>query len=265
MTRIRLVQETAASSTTVTTPMGNVVNKYCENSINTPCGVLGFNPGECPGAAPQVCSAKPPKGGEVILFGCGANSDALERTQYYWFVDTFQCVANCFSNAPSPTNVENASDNLIACYTCSEGLKEPYRQKYNLDAKIKIYDIKISSTPNLFFTCASNPSPWAGCPPGTPSLPPASAVPNPFPLQATIQYTSQFGDQFVSAVGRTLILTNNVSKKSPTVLGSCVPSGNDWSKVEIMIGLKKRATDCRVITVTNTNIITDTNDADCAF
>lgn len=263
MTRIHLAQETAASSTTVTTPSGNVINKFCENNLALECDCDSGCPRPCPASPdPQRCIAKPPIGGEVLLFKCNLAANPTDQTSYTWYVDTKRCDKNCFTVGQTYTN--NTSDNLITDPS-ADGVIEPFRQKYTLNSKTKIYDLRITgSSPSVSYTCADY-SPWKGCPSGTTSLPPSSAVPPDFALQATIQYTSQ-GSQFVSAVGRTLILTDNASRQTRLYAFpvSC-DAGDYWSKVEIMIGLKSRQTDCRVISVTNTNIITDTNDEDCQF
>ncbi|MFA6042090.1 MAG: hypothetical protein WC786_00200 [Patescibacteria group bacterium] len=202
----------------------------------------------------------PPAGGEVIKFDCGSN-------EYDWYADTVQCKANCFLGAHVFADAElllNASDNIIHHGTDPDGagvpphLEDYKRERLVWDAKVQVKDIKISNAV-AYAQCTGlggNRTVWNG---SSTLAPTSSAVPVDRELSATIQFTSESGDAFSASIGRKVILTDNVAPTSAD--GAHTP----WSKVEILMGLVNRTTDCRLVIMTDKNVLTDTPDADCAI
>ncbi len=244
MSRIRLAQETAASAQTYGT--------FCENALHTEC----VDDGTCAPLAgvPKKCIAKPPPGGEALWFSCNSED------HYRWMGDTNKCTGDCFVT-PDGT-VENEADNLI---TLNGNWPDFEREKFYFDLKIELKDIQLTrNTAGVLspFRCNSGTqptggAPWKGQSLATPPNPTNSAVPNTWPLEVMVQFTTDPGDQLSANVGRKVNLSDNVSLFPP--------GGGVWEKAELMIGLTNRNTDCRVITMTNTNVLTDTVDANCAF
>ncbi len=253
MSRIRLAQETAASQKTTENQMHGDLTQFCENSIHTECE----NDSHCTGFPGLArCVNMPPAGGEVIRFECFGS-------EYYWYSDTVKCTANCFDGSMDPPTIVNDSDNIIIHGRDSDTGTLPHTDDYKrdifqFDPKIELKDLRVSNAV-ASAKCTGpggNRTVWNG---DTTPAPTSSVVPIDRELNATIQFTSEPGDAFSANIGRKVILTDNVAPTSND--GAHTP----WSKVEIMIGLTNRNTDCRVITMTNTNVLTETVDANCAF
>jgi type II secretory pathway pseudopilin PulG len=236
MGQIRLAQETAAA--------GKTLEKYCDNNPSNLCN----GNGDC--GVGQVCTAKPPIGGEVVVFSCGANDTAPERTKYAWYGDTFSCNATCFTALVGGTR--NLSDAIITGNTSGSPVTSdtPHAESpFLLESGTFIKDLRVvdSVNPNALYNC-TNRSPWNGNP-----VPGRNSTPMNWPFQVAVR--------FIPPTGRQVAVSDNIAPGS--VAGMAANPKVPWSKIEIMVGLKNRPKNCRIISITRDNVLTDRNDDDC--
>ena len=88
-----------------------------------------------------------------------------------------------------------------------------------------------------------------------------STVPNDYPLQLLIR--------FLPPDGRTVRISDNVADFPPRPDSSAGVSMPDiehpWLQADIMLGLKNRSMDCKVVSITKEGVISQSVDADCQF
>lgn len=255
MGRIRLAQEETASGQTF---------KYCDNSSSgKTCTIVS----DCPAHVGQACiptNPITPPGGEAMVFSCPATYVVNNyfykiidqaKTHYGQYADHVKCKGTDNTCLPPISHQSNweleASDGVITYYHFIVGnqLKiglDAQRALYAVDSKVEIKDIRLTEANGAPHTCAT-PSPWAGQPSPIPNN--GAAVPAWQPLQGVYR--------FLQPDARKVEISDNIR--------ATAPSGQDWTTLEVMLKLKKRGSDCSVVTMTESAVISQRNDADCDF
>ncbi|MEK7518694.1 MAG: prepilin-type N-terminal cleavage/methylation domain-containing protein [Patescibacteria group bacterium] len=260
------------------------------------CPVSGVAPGNCENGK------ETPQGGFAVGFSCrsdyGGVQAQLGSESYYLVADRIKCVGkrldengnqmydngnpiigSCWPPVDTAWNYNafnEDSDGIISLYYW--GAKgDTVKEKYTVDTTIEIKDLRVTYT-SVFqagsmpaarnsFTCtdsSGNPtkSPWGGLyVPGVPDNGATnwyykSIVSDSFPIQATVR--------FMPPDGRIIDVNDNIYSYAPKAVGGA-DMENPVKSVEIMLKLKNRSTDCRVVTVTRAGLISQRVDADCDF
>jgi len=279
MSNIRLAQEQTAAGQ---------IQKFCGHHIGQACS----SNLDCNYGVGEKCMVKvdditlwpleTPKGGFGILVGCyntngnwslympwiekGVNNPSGVNA-YFIYGDNRACSATV-SNCCFPMDIgtcydsqgPTASDGRIGSQKGSTwwGYKGDTQQKaFQLGTNISIKDIRLSSGTSSYYCLADgNPkySPWRNQKPtGT-----NSQVPSNYPLQILVR--------FLPPDGRNLMISDNVGGAFPPNSGNGTQDfESPWLTVDIMIGLKKRSTDCKVVTVTKDGVVSQSVDSNCSF
>lgn len=243
------------------------VDSKCNKGKDTPQGgfAVGF-------------SCLNTNGSEVKAYGSDVPQVFYARERYYLVADRVKCIGapgweGCFPLNSPPVDDRadsSGSDGIISMYY-QDYKGDTTKEKYIVDPNVQIYNLRVTYTSPISlpaisalpvankasFTCADS-SPWyrytavypALTVPGT-----AEKVPWDYPIQATVR--------FVPPDGRTLDLNDNIYAYAPTATGADL--ANPVKSVEVMLKLKNRNTDCRVVTITKPGAISQAVDADCAF
>lgn len=243
---IRLAQEQTASGASV---------RYCTFAT----GKLCTKDSDCP---LDTCSIDPvtPPGGMAVLFSCPSTAYTQQQlyfiedktTKYYTYADAVACKTGvCFEPAWGIVGEEwiiGASDGLISSYVDSTYLRgDPLFATHAIVPKVEIKDLQlVESVTNAAFNCTTG-SPWNGN--TNPEPIHNDLVPADYPLQALVR--------FPAPDGRKTMISDNIS--------STTPLGNAWARIDIMLGLTARASDCRVISITKEGVISQSVDANCDF
>ncbi len=253
---IRLAQEQTSAGTTIRT---------CTEDTGTLCTADS----QC---SPGTCQAETtPAGGYGVLFTCPQPAypasqlatSALGASRYVTVADFVQCGSTgalcyppVFGDGSQWTT--NAADGIASVYEIlSRSKGDPQTAQHDLDAKVSIVDIQLTETQSAAKVRCRNGaylggSPWNG------KLEPVHAddVPPDYPLQAFIR--------FLPPGGRAVVLNDNISDTA-AVDGVIGTTGKSWSQVDIMLGLKNRVIDCRVIRMTKEGVISQHIDENCSF
>jgi prepilin-type N-terminal cleavage/methylation domain-containing protein len=226
-------------------PADPVYNPLVQNNIGTP-------------SAPVLQDVVDAFGQPVVKFPLlwrGANKNI------FLFADNISCTGECYPLQTWNKNfwTTNQGDNLIMNYLSSSNgnyyantLKgDLLLHTWAIDKNVSVKDIQLTESPivgraSRQFSCAGF-SPWKNSFPFSGS----GQVRGDYPLQASIS--------FIPPDARTVLITDNVSVKPPPASGSA----GDYQQVEVLLKLNKRDTDCRVVTVTRTGVISQRTDADC--
>lgn len=301
MARLRFAQQETASGKTFNycyhftgmtcTGNGNTV-KVCDNDPTKRCNTVADCGGAlcdsecdgkqcCPngvgGSGPCPAGHETPDGGFALTFSCEANLPPdglhtyplfeLAKSRYALFAERRACVYtdNCFPPRYTAFNDSLiSSDGIISSmfyvgsnYNRLKG--DTVQEQYTVNADVEIADLQItalnaisptSGPPKQSFHCGDD-SPWEGVRVHTID-PSSSIVPNNYPIQAAIRFAPPDGQE--------VFITDNVSITPPPY--SANPT-NAWVKAEVMLKLKRRGSDCRVISITRAGVISERNDADC--
>ncbi|RJO59516.1 type II secretion system protein [Candidatus Parcubacteria bacterium] len=239
MSRFRLAQEQTA---------GGTVGRYCEQPYY---GISCQTDSNCPGG--YACrSADAPKGGYVMAFNCDPKPESgaqwgwgfdypkigdvskANTTPYFLFGERVSCDSNCYSGNDNNW-VYGLADEKTSLFSRIVG--DTVVSTFQLDNRAIFKDLQIISSNQEKYWCNSA-LPWRVVP-----------VPSDYPLIATVR--------FKPSDGRQIEITNNVSIKTP--------SGYDWTKVEVMFGLRSRNTDCQVVAFSREGVVSKYLDTNCSF
>ncbi|RJO59521.1 hypothetical protein C4546_01440 [Candidatus Parcubacteria bacterium] len=279
MSNIRLVQEQTAA--------GQIVN-YCLHYVGADCltGCSGYS-----------CSPKQetPKGGFGLLVGCQLNSEpgwdqpwiiygannsypsqnSTKKQAYYLFSDNRACWNNtgtdyccypltnfsCIGYDEGTGDAASGSDGIVTTrqFTLLKG--DTLEREHVLDKQIEFKDLRLTryvqTTGSLkTYSCRSvhpdNHTPWRNLKvPQTNSM-----VISNYHLAALLR--------FLPPNGRKVVISDNIADYPPDAAGQ-PDKNNPWLKAEVMLGIKNRATDCRVVSVSKEGVISQSVDSDCAF
>ena len=154
------------------------------------------------------------------------------------------------------------------------GKGDTFQTKYTVSDDTSIVDLQVTDTNSDSFHCGDE-SPWQS------KFVPAYNFTtkqqlNKWSLVTTstenvFNYPIQVAMRFVPPDGRTIAISDNISPFLPGTPSASTPNGwnldfaNPWAKVEIMLGLKNRHTDCQVVRVTREGTINSYVDANCTF
>jgi len=304
MSRIRLTQELSAAGH-VTKYCAHYTGRKCDAhsdcSLETrykccPTQDTSNSGGESIEGTCSDTDTGLPAGGYALAFSCQTTSFNTDDYRYYSFergnsgYGLFADRKKCFvsNNWCFPTffqgfedNVPQETDGIITSAAFQDSANPPTKLKgdtrvewYDLDSKITVKDIRITATYPVAgdsnrngYTCEQY-SPWAGK-----AVSGFTDFGEEFTTNDTLQptggdvrkYPIQLGIRFVPPDGRKVMLTDNVSSYPPDVNGK-PDRTNPWSVGEIMLAIEDRPnTDCRVVKVTASNVVTQYVDADCNF
>lgn len=262
MSRLRLAQEQTAAGT---------VAGYCK--VGNPDAMCASE-ADCTALGSATCTVNTPSGGFGIMASCStgtsfSNNHWPDESHYFMFGDRVQCQRNCFPfawaeglNWPNPpdtnfVNMDQGTDHLFSSDDWGSLYKgDTIAATYTLDAKVTLLDMQLLENGTAGKVRCANNSPWAGKAEPTPQ--PLAIVPANYPLQASVH--------FPTPDGRTIILSDNVSTKSPAVPSLNLTGGYVWKELDFMLALKERTTkDCQLVRVTKDGVIMKLTDADCQF
>lgn len=273
--------------------------QFCEAKFCTPRQGIPFESWQtcpcCPDPSNLACDQgkETPQGGFAVGFSCLNNTGAdtadshfitadpqdnpqivYARSKYYLVAERLKCVGNidyrnCFPLNSLPLGDpwdSSESDGIISM------LREDYKgdttkEKYVVDSIVQIINLRLTYTKpislpaiaalpaeeKISFTCADK-SPWYRLNVAVPDVS-GEKVTSQYPIQATVR--------FVPPDGRVVDLNDNIYEFAPTATGA--DPTNPVKSVEVMLKLKKRNTDCRVVTITKAGAISQAVDNDCAF
>ncbi len=290
MSRLRLVQEQTAAGTQ---------QFFCYHRTGLPCtcalvngkcaadsGTSGCSSHCCPkiGTACEAASPVPPKG-FMLAFSCYNSSASTDyalisnaRQSYYYVADRTNCFGSgsgalgaCFppEYGMNDSNGIFPPDGIATLLFQTLPKGDTQVAKYTVDSHAKIQNVRV--------TWAKNPpgmtKNWVSCGESSPWQ--SKQVPNPYsaatdllgtmggqpyPIAATIRY--------LAPDGREVKLSDNVAEYAPltAAVTPALDLANPVTAVEIMFGLTDRpSASCRVVKVTNSNVVTQYIDADCNF
>lgn len=263
MSRLRLAQEQTAAGTVA--GFCKVGNPDASCASENDCTLMGAS----------TCTVNTPSGGFGIVASCSPGSVAFgsnhwpDTSQYFMFGDRVQCQRNCFPfvwsellNWPNPpgnafVNVDQGTDHLFSSDDWGSLYKgDTIAETYTLDPKVVLLDIQLLENGTTGKVACANNSPWENM--AEPSPQPLTSVPDNYPLQAVVH--------FPTPDGRTIILSDNVSTKTPAVPSLNLNGGQAWKEIDFMLALKQRPTqDCQIVRVTKDGIITKLHDDNCQF
>jgi len=251
--RLRLAQEQTA---------GGQVTGFCKvQNRDTFCTTLA----DCPSGGTE-CTQTTPSGGYGMFFSCETGTSYGDnhwpsRGSYFLFGDRVQCQKNCFpfeqAFAANFAAMDTGTDHLFSSDKgASYNKGDTLAAEYAFDPKVTLQDIQLLEAGTTGKVECANGSPWKGTSLTMPGG--LDSVPNPYPLQAAIH--------FPTPDGRTTVLSDNVSTKTPAVAGLNLTGNKQWKEVDLMLALKTRPTlDCRMVRITYTGVVTQAIDADCQF
>ncbi len=228
------------------------------------------------GTGANACTHTTASGGYGMFFSCQdgisfGDNHWPDLTQYFMFGDRVMCLGSCFpfsSGDPNWDVLTNAFKNMdtgkdylfssdkIGSTNYYKG--DTIRTAYSFDPRVTLLDIQLIEAESAVAVTCDDGSPWRNKTEPAPQ-PAAGTISDTYPLQAIVDFSSPDG--------RTIVLSDNVSIKTPTAGAPWnLTGGKLWKEVQLMVALKTRPTsDCRIVRVTKEGVITHIPDGDCTF
>lgn len=286
MSRIRLAQEETAVGKTFrycSKPTGIAGVRYYSGML---CAVTAEPSAECDDPIVSMNSACSslitPRGGFGLTFSCGLGGATYEsvspygkliwptlsklaQTHYYEFADLAKFTGNHYpADHTNLMETEVADRKVVYHEKHTKYRGDTLIADYALSSNVEIHDVYLreEGSTNRFHCLAESPwqnykfSPWNQATIPVPDS--AGDVNYGFPLQASVF--------FDAPDGRTVTLSDNIYTATPPAGKTNVNTlGNVWAEIGVMLKLKDRTRDCKVVKVTRSGTISSTNDEDCTF
>ncbi len=229
--------------------------KHCSLTTGTTCA----SDVDCPGGEKCISATLTPEGGYVMAFNCKPDyanypwdyyanypQIGLGPIPYFLFAERIDCKNDCYVRF-NTSWVYDKSDGIISFYLANpfppgaNPKGETVVEIFKPSRQIVLRDIQLISGVDKY-SCQTG-SPWRN------RTIAGKTIPADYPLQATVN--------FKTPDGRKSMLTDNISKTTP--------AGFEWTKLEVMLGIKNRTTDCRVVSITKDSVISQSLDENCSF